>query len=117
MTAAQSAPDCGPRCASRMKSTTAITAPRFSESDTMRFMSKGALALLGSGETAPGMTKVHRQLFKRLSEVRAVNLDTAYGSKKNPPKMPKKLLTFSQPPLPVPFDPLPPSPYKQSSKL
>jgi hypothetical protein len=55
-------------------------------------MSQGVLALLGSGETAPGMTKVHRQLLKRLGDVRAVNLDTAYGFQENVPQMTEKLL-------------------------
>jgi hypothetical protein len=83
----------------------------------MRFMSKGALALLGSGETAPGMTKVHRQLFKRLSEVRAVNLDTAYGFQENVPQMTEKLLNYFQTSLHVAFDPLHLTSYEQSSEL
>jgi hypothetical protein len=43
----------------------------------------GVLALLGSGEIAPSMTKVHRQLLKRLDTVHAVSLDTAYGFQAN----------------------------------
>jgi len=36
-------------------------------------MARGVLAVLGSGEMAPGMTKVHRELLARHRPVRAVN--------------------------------------------
>lgn len=83
----------------------------------MRFMSTGVLALLGSGETAPGMTKVHRQLLKRLPEVRAVNLDTAYGFQENVPQMTEKLLDYFQTSLHVAFAPLHLTSYEGSSEL
>jgi hypothetical protein len=86
-------------------------------SDTMRDMSKGVLALLGSGETAPGMTKVHRQLLKRLGEVRAVNLDTAYGFQENVPQMTEKLLDYFETSLHVAFTPLHFTSYERSSEL
>lgn len=54
-------------------------------------MSKGVLVLLGSGETAPGMTKVHREVLARLDPLRAVNLDTSYGFQLNVPQMSQKL--------------------------
>lgn len=54
-------------------------------------MTLGVLALLGSGETAPGMTKIHRELLKPFNDVRAVNLDTAYGFQQNVPQMSEKL--------------------------
>jgi hypothetical protein len=54
-------------------------------------MSSGVLALLGSGETAPGMTKVHREIFARIPNISAVNLDTAYGFQLNVPQMSEKL--------------------------
>jgi hypothetical protein len=57
-------------------------------------MTKGVLALLGSGETAPGMTKIHRSLLARLNDVRAVNLDTAYGFQENVPQMTAKLVDY-----------------------
>jgi len=58
-------------------------------------MNSGVLAILGSGETAPGMTKVHRELFKRHGrDFRAVNLDTAYGFQENVPEMTEKLLGY-----------------------
>ena len=43
------------------------------------------LAIMGSGETTPTMTKVHRSLFERLapSPVPAVVLDTPYGFQEN----------------------------------
>ena len=54
----------------------------------------GVLALLGSGEIAPSMTKVHRQLLKRLEPVRAVSLDTAYGFQANVPQMTEKIIEY-----------------------
>jgi len=54
-------------------------------------MAKGVLAILGSGEIAPGMTKVHREILARLGPLRAVNLDTAYGFQENVPQMSQKL--------------------------
>ncbi len=54
-------------------------------------MASGVLALLGSGETAPGMTKVHRKIFARIPDISAVNLDTAYGFQLNVPQMSEKL--------------------------
>ena len=54
-------------------------------------MASGVLALLGSGETAPGMTKVHREIFARIPDISAVNLDTAYGFQLNVPQMSEKL--------------------------
>lgn len=57
-------------------------------------MTAGILALLGSGETAPGMTKVHRSLLNHLGDVRAVNLNTPYGFQENVPQMTEKLLEY-----------------------
>ena len=69
-------------------------------------MNKGVLVLLGSGETAPGMTKVHRELLNRLNDVRAVNLDTAYGFQENVPQMTEKLLEYFNVSLQTDFTPL-----------
>jgi hypothetical protein len=54
-------------------------------------MARGVLALLGSGETAPGMTKIHRELLETIAELEAVNLDSAYGFQLNVPQMSEKL--------------------------
>jgi len=54
-------------------------------------MASGVLALLGSGETAPGMTKIHRELLEPIADLEAVNLDTAYGFQLNVPQMSEKL--------------------------
>jgi hypothetical protein len=40
------------------------------------------------------MTKVHRQLLKRLDPVRAVSLDTAYGFQANVPQMTEKIVDY-----------------------
>ena len=69
-------------------------------------MTLGVLALLGSGEIAPSMTKVHRQLLKRLDSVRAVSLDTAYGFQANVPQMTEKIVDYFATSLRVPISPL-----------
>jgi hypothetical protein len=70
-------------------------------------MTKGVLAILGSGETAPGMTKVHRELLKRLgNDVRAINIDTAYGFQENVPEMTEKLVSYFDTSLHTTFVPL-----------
>ena len=57
-------------------------------------MSRGLLVLLGSGETTPGMVKVHRDLLGSLERVDAVNLDTSYGFQENVPQMNAKLVDY-----------------------
>ena len=69
-------------------------------------MTLGVLALLGSGEIAPSMTKVHRQLLKRLDTVHAVSLDTAYGFQANVPQMTEKIVDYFATSLRVPITPL-----------
>lgn len=54
-------------------------------------MAQGVLAILGSGETAPGMTKIHREIIKAVNPDNAVNIDTAYGFQLNVPQMSEKL--------------------------
>jgi hypothetical protein len=54
-------------------------------------MARGVLAILGSGETAPGMTKIHRELLQPITDLEAVNLDSAYGFQLNVPQMSEKL--------------------------
>lgn len=80
-------------------------------------MTKGVLALLGSGETAPGMTKVHRELLERLNPVRAVNLDTAYGFQGNVPQMTEKLVDYFSTSLQTTLAPLHFVSYQQSTPL
>lgn len=80
-------------------------------------MTTGVLALLGSGETAPGMTKVHRQLLSRLSTVHAVNLDTAYGFQENVPQMTEKLVEYFATSLLTTLAPLHFTSFEQSSEL
>lgn len=61
---------------------------------TLLPVTQGVLALLGSGEIAPSMTKVHRQLLRRLDDVRAVSLDTPYGFQANVPQMTEKIAEY-----------------------
>ena len=78
-------------------------------------MAKGKLVLLGSGETAPGMTKVHRELLSGLGEVRAVNLDTPYGFQLNVPQMTQKLVDYFKVSLQTDLKPLSFTNYEKSS--
>jgi peptidase E len=80
-------------------------------------MAKGVLVLLGSGETAPGMTKVHREVLDRLGDVRAVNLDTAYGFQENVPQMTEKLVDYFVTSLQTTLTPLHFSSYQHTSEL
>lgn len=57
-------------------------------------MASGVLAILGSGEIAPSMTKVHRELLARLDPARAVSVDTAYAFQENVPQMSEKLESY-----------------------
>jgi cyanophycinase-like exopeptidase len=41
------------------------------------------LVIMGSGETAPTMVSVHREVFARMGDVPAVLLDTTYGFQEN----------------------------------
>lgn len=52
------------------------------------------LAILGSGEIAPNMVKVHRELFARLDAIDAVFLDTPFGFQENVPQLSEKIQTY-----------------------
>jgi hypothetical protein len=81
-------------------------------------MAKGTLAILGSGETAPGMTKVHRELLKRhAGDLRAVTIDTAYGFQENVPQMTEKLVNYFDTSLHVKFTPLHFPSYERASEI
>ncbi len=56
------------------------------------------LAIMGSGETAPTMAKVHRALFERLGPepVPAVVLDTPYGFQENADDLSARTVRFFQ---------------------
>jgi len=78
-------------------------------------MAKGKLVIMGSGETAPGMTKVHRELLSGLDEVRAVNLDTPYGFQLNVRQMTQKLVDYFKVSLQTDLKPLSFTNYEKSS--
>jgi hypothetical protein len=80
-------------------------------------MTSGVLALLGSGETAPGMTKVHREIFARLPEISPVNLDTAYGFQLNVPQMSEKLEEYFRTSLHIAVRTLHFASYERASEL
>lgn len=80
-------------------------------------MAKGVIALLGSGETAPGMTKIHREIFSRLQHLNAVILDTTYGFQENVPQMSKKLEDYFSTSLNVEIETLHFSSYDDASEL
>ena len=66
-------------------------------------MKPGVLALFGSGETGPGMTKVHRSLLERLDEKRAVLINTPYGFQENVDEMTTKLQQYFETSLQLPI--------------
>lgn len=66
----------------------------------------GVLAILGSGEIAPGMTKVHRAILAGLDSVIAVNVDTAYGFQENVPQMSEKIEEYFKVSLNTPIETL-----------
>ncbi|HQT99361.1 MAG TPA: hypothetical protein PLG60_02525 [Acidimicrobiales bacterium] len=80
-------------------------------------MTAGTIAILGSGETAPGMTKVHRELLASLDNLRPVNLDTTYGFQLNVPQMSAKLEDYFATSLQTQLATLHFSSYKKSSEL
>ena len=80
-------------------------------------MTAGALVLMGSGENAPGMTKVHRALLARLDRVDAVTLDTTYGFQENVAQVTDKLVTYFDASLHVELEPLSFPNYELASPL
>ena len=84
---------------------------------TLRPVTAGALVLMGSGENAPGMTKVHRALLARLDRVDAVTLDTTYGFQENVAQVTDKLVTYFDASLHVELEPLSFPNYELASPL
>ena len=52
------------------------------------------LTIMGSGETAPTMVKVHRELVSRLGNATAVLLDTPYGFQENAPELASRAVDY-----------------------
>ena len=52
------------------------------------------LTIMGSGETAPTMVKVHRELVGRLGSTSAVLLDTPYGFQENAPELATRAVEY-----------------------
>ena len=52
------------------------------------------LTIMGSGETAPTMVKVHRELVSRLGHAVAVLLDTPYGFQENAPELASRAVDY-----------------------
>jgi hypothetical protein len=80
-------------------------------------MASGVLAILGSGETAPGMTKIHRGLLEAITDLQAVNLDTPYGFQLNVPQMSDKLEMYFATSLNVKLTTLHFSSYEEATEL
>ena len=58
-------------------------------------MARGTIVIIGSGETAPNMVKVHRELLSRLTGTpRAVLLDTPFGFQENVPQLTEKIVDY-----------------------
>ena len=69
-------------------------------------MNTGIIALLGSGETAPGMTRIHRELLSRFDSKRGATIDTSYGFQENVAEMTQKLVDYFQTSLNLAMNPL-----------
>ena len=69
-------------------------------------MKSGIIALLGSGETAPGMTRIHRELLSRFDSKRGATIDTSYGFQENVAEMTQKLVDYFQTSLNLAMNPL-----------
>lgn len=80
-------------------------------------MTRGVLAILGSGETAPGMTKVHRGLLSRYPSPDVVNLNSAYGFQENLVQMSEKLTDYFRVSLHVDLETLHLPTYDEASPL
>ncbi len=59
-----------------------------------RSVANGTLVVLGSGEIAPNMVRVYRELFDRLGDVNGVLLDSPYGFQENVPQLTEKILEY-----------------------
>ena len=57
-------------------------------------MAVGTLAILGSGETAPNMVRVYRDLLADLSPRRGVMLDSSFGFQENVPQLTAKIVDY-----------------------
>jgi hypothetical protein len=70
-------------------------------------VARGTVVIIGSGETAPNMVKVHRDVLGRLSEpTRAVLLDTPFGFRENVPQLTEKIVEYFSTSLQVEMAPL-----------
>ncbi len=71
---------------------------RHEDRRVLRVSEPRILAIMGSGETAPTMAKVHRALFERLGPepVPAVVLDTPYGFQENADDLSARTVRFFQ---------------------
>jgi peptidase E len=70
-------------------------------------MPLGILALMGSGEIGPSMTKVHRNLLNRLAQPQAISLDTPYGFQENVRQMTEKIVQYFDVSLTTSITPVP----------
>ncbi len=77
----------------------------------------GVIALVGSGETAPGMVKVHRSLLSRYENPVAINLDSSYGFQENVPQMTAKLVEFFATSLATTLEPVSLASYERATPL
>ena len=80
-------------------------------------MPLGVLALMGSGEIGPSMTKVHRNLLNRLPQPKAISLDTPYGFQENVPQMTEKIVQYFDVSLTTPIKPVAFQSYLASSAV
>ncbi len=57
-------------------------------------MTDGTLVILGSGEIAPSMVKVYRDVLSQLDDRHGVMLDTPFGFQENVPQLTTKIIDY-----------------------
>jgi hypothetical protein len=80
-------------------------------------VNKGTIAILGSGETAPGMVKVHRELLGSISDVHAIALEAPFGFQENVPQLTEKIVDYFQKSLHVAIEPSTFTSFERASEL
>lgn len=82
-----------------------------------RSVNHGTISILGSGETAPGMVRVHRELLSLLDNVRAIALEAPFGFQENVPQLTEKIVDYFQTSLHVSIQPSTFTSFDRASEL
>ena len=80
-------------------------------------MKQGTIAILGSGETAPGMVKIHRELLGSIHDIHAIALEAPFGFQENIPQLTEKIVDYFQTSLHVAIEPSTFTSFERASEL